>query len=111
MDIQFHAKLTALSLGLLVAGSVLAAPPKAVTLKKGTMVPVTLDQALTADHSRRGDTFTVTVRSGYLGLAEGTQLKGIAHLEAGVKDMLDQLVWWTRALKTARDQDKLAAAA
>ena len=42
---------------------------------------------------------------------EGKELKGIAHLEAGVKDMLDQLVWWTRALKTARDQDKLAAAA
>jgi NAD(P)H-dependent FMN reductase len=42
---------------------------------------------------------------------DGKELKGIAHLEAGVKDMLDQLVWWTRALKTARDQDKLAAAA
>ena len=38
------------------------------------------------------------------------QLKGIADLETGVNDMLDQLVWWTRALKTARDQDKLAAA-
>jgi hypothetical protein len=42
---------------------------------------------------------------------DGKELKGIAYLEAGVKDMLDQLVWWTRALKTARDQDKLAAAA
>jgi NAD(P)H-dependent FMN reductase len=42
---------------------------------------------------------------------DGKDLKGIAHLEAGVKDMLDQLVWWTRALKTARDHDKLAAAA
>ena len=42
---------------------------------------------------------------------EGKELKGITHLETGVKDMLDQLVWWTRALKTARDQDKLAAAA
>ena len=42
---------------------------------------------------------------------EGKELKDIAHLQAGVKDMLDQLVWWTRALKTARDQDRLAAAA
>src|SRR5258708_5020660 len=39
------------------------------------------------------------------------EIEGIAYLEVGVKDMLDQLVWWTRALKTARDQDKLAAAA
>ena len=42
---------------------------------------------------------------------EGKELKGIAHLQAGVKDMLDQLVWWTGALKTARDRDQLAAAA
>ena len=42
---------------------------------------------------------------------DGKELKGIAYLEAGVKDMLDQLVWWTRALKIARDQDKLATAA
>jgi hypothetical protein len=42
---------------------------------------------------------------------DGKDLKGITYLEAGVKDMLDQLVWWTRALKTARDQDKIAAAA
>ncbi len=41
---------------------------------------------------------------------EGKELKGITYLETGVKDMLDQLVWWTKALKTARDQDKAAAA-
>src|SRR5882757_3158093 len=40
---------------------------------------------------------------------EGKDLKGITYLETGVKDMLDQLVWWTKALKTARDQDKAAA--
>ena len=40
---------------------------------------------------------------------DGKELKGIAYLEAGVKDMLDQLVWWTKALKTARDQEKAAA--
>jgi NAD(P)H-dependent FMN reductase len=42
---------------------------------------------------------------------EGKELKDISYLQAGVKDMLDQLVWWTRALKNARDQDGLAAAA
>ena len=35
---------------------------------------------------------------------EGKELKGIAYLEAGVKDMLDQLVWWSSALKTARER-------
>ena len=40
---------------------------------------------------------------------EGKELKDIAYLQVGVKDMLDQLVWWTKALKTARDQDALAA--
>jgi NAD(P)H-dependent FMN reductase len=42
---------------------------------------------------------------------EGKDVKDIAHLQGGVKDLLDQLVWWTRALKAARDQDKPAAAA
>ena len=42
---------------------------------------------------------------------EGKELKGITYLETGVKDMLDQLVWWTKALKTARDQDKVVLAA
>ena len=42
---------------------------------------------------------------------EGTELKDITYLQTGVKDMLDQLVWWTRALKTARDRDQHAAAA
>ena len=42
---------------------------------------------------------------------EGKDLKEIAHLQQGVKDMLDQLAWWTRALKTARQQDVLTKAA
>ena len=42
---------------------------------------------------------------------EGKELKDITYLQAGVKDMLDQLAWWTRALKTARDQDQVAKAA
>lgn len=42
---------------------------------------------------------------------EGKDLKDINYLQTGVKDMLDQLVWWTKALKVARAQDALAAAA
>ena len=41
----------------------------------------------------------------------GNELKNISHLQVGVKDMLDQLVWWTKALKSARGQDVLAAVA
>ena len=42
---------------------------------------------------------------------EGKDLKDIGYLMKGVSDMLDQLAWWTRALKNARQQDTLAAAA
>ena len=42
---------------------------------------------------------------------DGKELKDIAYLHAGAKDMLDQLVWWTKALKVARDQERLATAA
>jgi hypothetical protein len=42
---------------------------------------------------------------------EGKELKDITYLQAGAKEMLDQLVWWTKALKVARDQDQLAKAA
>jgi NAD(P)H-dependent FMN reductase len=42
---------------------------------------------------------------------EGKDLKEISYLQAGVKDMLDQLVWWTMALKTARESGSVAAAA
>jgi NAD(P)H-dependent FMN reductase len=42
---------------------------------------------------------------------EGKELKDIVYLQAGAKDMLDQLAWWTKALKAARDQEQLATAA
>jgi NAD(P)H-dependent FMN reductase len=42
---------------------------------------------------------------------EGKELRDIGYLQAGAKDMLDQLAWWANALRVARDQDKLAAAA
>ena len=39
---------------------------------------------------------------------QGKELKEITYLEKGVTDMLDQLTWWTKALKSARDQDAKA---
>ncbi|HET9687479.1 MAG TPA: FMN reductase, partial [Pseudolabrys sp.] len=42
---------------------------------------------------------------------DGKELKDISYLQAGAKDMLDQLAWWTKALKVARDQERLATAA
>jgi len=42
---------------------------------------------------------------------EGKEFKDISYLQTGVKDMLDQLVWWTNALKAARERDQVAAAA
>jgi hypothetical protein len=42
---------------------------------------------------------------------DGKELKDISYLQGGVKDMLDQLVWWTKALKTARGLDALSAVA
>jgi NAD(P)H-dependent FMN reductase len=42
---------------------------------------------------------------------EGKDVKDIPHLQPNVKEMLDQLVWWTKALKVAREQDALAVAA
>src|ERR1700733_15736283 len=42
---------------------------------------------------------------------EGKDLKDIGYLQAGVKDMLDQLLWWTKALKAARESGGVAAAA
>jgi NAD(P)H-dependent FMN reductase len=42
---------------------------------------------------------------------EGKDIKEIGHLQKGVTDLLDQLSWWAKALKIARQQDALAAAA
>lgn len=35
----------------------------------------------------------------------------MSYLQASVKEMLDQLVWWAKALRAARSQDVLYAAA
>ena len=36
-------------------------------------------------------------------IKEGKKLSDLPHLNQGAKDMLDQLAWWTGALKAARD--------
>ena len=42
---------------------------------------------------------------------QGKDLREFAHLEPGVKAMLDELVWWSKALKIARDADAAVAKA
>jgi NAD(P)H-dependent FMN reductase len=42
---------------------------------------------------------------------DGKDLRTIPYLQTGVKDLLGELVWWTRALKDARERDVRAAAA
>lgn len=44
-------------------------------------------------------------------LKDGRDLKEIAYLQQGVRDMLDQLSWWAAALKAARQQDAMSVAA
>lgn len=41
----------------------------------------------------------------YTEVKEGKKLKEFDFLNQGAKDMLDQLAWWTKALKAARDQE------
>jgi hypothetical protein len=36
-------------------------------------------------------------------LQQGKNLSELTHLEPNVKAMLDELVWWANALKTARE--------
>lgn len=44
-------------------------------------------------------------------LQQGKPLGELEHLNQGATVMLDQLVWWTRALKAARDAETAAAEA
>jgi hypothetical protein len=60
--------------------SVLAQSSRTVRLDSGTVIPVTLDEALSSNESHRGDTFTATLRTDngadYDGLPAGTQIEG-----------------------------------
>ena len=40
----------------------------------------------------------------------GQSLESLTHLQPGVETMLDELTWWTNALKTAREQAEPVAA-
>ena len=42
---------------------------------------------------------------------QGKDISELAHLQPNATAMLDELVWWTSALKTAREATPLAAAA
>jgi hypothetical protein len=52
-----------------------------VTLPTGTVIPVRLDEALSSNENREGDTFTATVVSGQddAGLPEGTRIEGVVR--------------------------------
>jgi NAD(P)H-dependent FMN reductase len=41
----------------------------------------------------------------------GKDIAELSYLRPNATDMLDQLVWWTNALKTAREQPAISAAA
>lgn len=47
----------------------------------------------------------------YAEVNEGKKLKDFDFLNQGGNDMLEQLAWWTRALKASRDQDATQKAA
>jgi NAD(P)H-dependent FMN reductase len=50
------------------------------------------------------------VLADYLAVAQqGKGLEEIAHLNQSAEQTLDQLVWWTKALKAARDSDAAVA--
>jgi NAD(P)H-dependent FMN reductase len=42
---------------------------------------------------------------------QGKKMEELTHLLPSVKDMLDQLAWWTSALKAARERDRVSRAA
>lgn len=44
-------------------------------------------------------------------LQQGRPLEDLPYLKTNAADMLDQLAWWARALKAAREQTPIAAAA
>lgn len=67
-----------LAMGLLGIGSASALASR-VVLDAGTVVPITLDQNLSSDHSVKGDTFTATVKRGYMGLPDGTRIEGVVR--------------------------------
>ena len=56
-----------------------AAMASTVTLGAGNVIPVSLDNRLSSDHSVPGDKITATVKSGYLNLPNGTKVQGVVR--------------------------------
>ncbi len=56
---------------------------RAVNLEAGTVIPVRLSDPLSSNNSKRGDTFTTTLRTGdeadYSGLPAGTKIEGVVQ--------------------------------
>jgi hypothetical protein len=71
--------------------SALALPTyRAVTLDAGSVIPVKLDNELTSNNTRKGDTFTVTLRNNtdaeFYHLPTGTRIEGIVQEARAKKD-------------------------
>ena len=83
--------------------------------RRVSFLPVLIDKQLRPEVLRAGDSrFDEAMR--YMDWAsEGFDQHGVPRqpeaVNAAAGILLDQLAWWTRALKTARDRDQLAAAA
>lgn len=46
----------------------------------------------------------------FVAVMKGKELRDIDYLNQGAKDMLDQLAWWSNALKAGREQPQRSAA-
>ena len=82
-------------------GSVGAAP----AIEQLRLIPIELQMAPTRPgvHIQGADFMAV--------LKQGKTLDELTYLQSNATDMLDQLVWWTKALKAAREASSLADAA
>ena len=69
-------KWTALAGMAMVAGSGYGSAIR-VTLSRGTVLPVVLNQNLSSDHSFPGDHFTANVKDNGMGLPNGTTVEGV----------------------------------
>jgi NAD(P)H-dependent FMN reductase len=74
---------------------------RAVEHLRNVAVELQLAPTRAGVHIATGDFFAA--------LQQNTPLAEMEHLNQGATVMLDQLVWWTKALKAARDADAVAA--
>ena len=79
MRTRINQRMARLALLATLATSTTITLAATVVFESGSVIPVRLDQNLSSDHSRSGDTFWVTVRSGYMGLPIGTRVQGVVR--------------------------------